>query len=77
MTALVNFQVGDDLSQRFIEAAATKQQSPDEAIKEAMALYIRRVRNEQMRDAAERIRANEEDEADVMRWIEAHSVSLD
>jgi hypothetical protein len=45
-------------------------------MREALLLYVKRVRNEQLRDAAERIRRHREDEEDVMRWIEAHGVGI-
>ncbi|CAN7219686.1 ribbon-helix-helix protein, CopG family [Pararhizobium sp. LjRoot238] len=77
MATLMNFRLDDDLKERFTEAAETKHQTPSEAMREALLLYIKRVRNEQMRDAAGRIRANKEDEEDAMRWIEAHGVGLD
>lgn len=77
MATLMNFRLDDDLKERFTEAAETKHQTQSEAMREALLLYIKRVRNEQMRDAAGRIRANKEDEEDAMRWIEAHGVGLD
>ncbi|QRM54715.1 ribbon-helix-helix protein, CopG family [Sinorhizobium sp. BG8] len=77
MATLMNFRVDDDLRERFTEAAETKHQTPSEAMRDALLLYIKRVRNEQLREASERIRTlGKEDEEDAMRWIEAHSVVL-
>ena len=77
MASLMNFRVDDDLKDRFTQAAETRQQTQSEAMREALLLYVKRVRNEQLRDAAERIRLNREDEEDVMRWLDAHRVDLD
>lgn len=77
MASLMNFRVDDDLKDRFIQAAETRHQTQSEAMREALLLYVKRVRNEQLRDAAERIRLNREDEEDVMRWLDAHRVDLD
>jgi len=77
MATLMNFRVDEELRDRFTEAAETKHQTQSEAMREALLLYIKRVRNEQLRAASERIRANKEDEEDVMRWIEAHRANLD
>jgi predicted transcriptional regulator len=74
--SLMNFRVDDDLKDRFTQAAETRQQTQSEAMREALLLYVKRVRNEQLRDAAERIRRHREDEEDVMRWIEAHGVGI-
>jgi len=76
MASLMNFRVDDDLKDRFTQAAETRQQTQSEAMREALLLYVKRVRNEQLRDAAERIRRYREDEEDVMRWIEAHGVGI-
>jgi len=76
MASLMSFRVDDDLRDRFTEAAETKHQTQSDAIREALLLYVKRVRNEQLRDAAARIRQHREDEDDVMRWIEAHSVVI-
>ena len=56
MASLMNFRVDDDLKDRFTQAAETRQQTQSEAMREALLLYVKRVRNEQLRDAAERIR---------------------
>lgn len=77
MASLMNFRVDDDLKNRFTEAAETKHQTQSEAMREALLLYIKRVRNEQLRDAAERIRQHHEDEDDVMQWSDANRAALD
>jgi len=76
MASLMSFRVDDDLRDRFTEAAETKHQTQSDAMREALLLYVKRVRNEQLRDAAARIRQHRKDEDDVMRWIEAHSVVI-
>ena len=77
MATLVNFRVDEDLKDKFSEAAETRHQTQSEAMREALLLYIKRVRNEQMKEAAERIKANKEDEEDAMRWADENGVGLD
>lgn len=77
MASLMNFRVDDDLKDRFAQAAEAKHQTQSEAMREALLLYIRRVRNEQLRDAAQRIRRHDADEDDVMGWSEANRAVLD
>lgn len=76
MASLMSFRVDNTLKEQFLEAAHLKEQTQSEAVREALLSYVKRVRNQQMRLAAERIRANREDEDDAMRFIAAVSVPL-
>ena len=76
MASLMSFRIDDALKEQFLKAAHLKEQSQSEAVREALLSYVRRARNEQMKLAAERIRANREDEEDAMRFIAAASLPL-
>jgi len=69
MASLVSFRIDDQLKNEFTRAAESRHLSQSDAIREALVQFVRRIRNEQMRDAAERIRQNRQEEADVMSWI--------
>lgn len=77
MTALMSLRIDETLKEKFIEAAKSNRQSLSEAMREAVTFYIHRTRNQQMAAAAARIRANVEEEEDVMRWIAHHAVTFD
>lgn len=76
MASLMNVRVDDDLKEHFITAAEAKRQSQSEAMRDALLLYIKRARNEQLRDASARIRASGEDEEDALRWSEEHGIGF-
>ncbi|WP_454850619.1 ribbon-helix-helix protein, CopG family [Rhizobium binxianense] len=77
MASLMSFRIDEDLKDQFAEAAQTRHLTQSEAIREALTQYVRRVRNEQMRDAAIRIRRHGEEEADIMRWLSSVSEPID
>ncbi|WP_075290329.1 ribbon-helix-helix protein, CopG family [Pararhizobium arenae] len=77
MTTLMSFRVDDDLKKSFTKAAISKQQSQSDAIREALLLYIKRVRNEELQAAAVRIRGNRGDEEDALHLIDIHQAGAD
>jgi predicted transcriptional regulator len=75
-STLPSTRVAPDIRDQFLKAAQQNHQTPSEAMREAALQYIKRSRNAELARQAANIRANREDEEDVMRWIEAHSVVI-
>lgn len=66
-------RIDPDLREEFVSAAESNNQSASEAMRDAIRLYIRRAKEQRIREQAERIRANVDEENDVMIWIAEHS----
>jgi predicted transcriptional regulator len=64
MAQLMTFRVDDDLKERFLEAAKSMNQNQSDAMRDALAGYVRNVRFRAMRDAAERMNVNPAAQAD-------------
>ncbi|YCI05534.1 hypothetical protein M1D34_19125 [Ensifer sp. D2-11] len=75
-STLPSTRVDPDVREQFLRAAEQNHQTPSEAMREAALQYIRKARKKELERQAANIRANREDEEDVMRWIEAHSVGI-
>lgn len=70
-------RIDPDLRDEFARAAQSNAQSPSEAMRDAIRLYIRRSKEQRIREQAERIRANAQEENDVMAWIAEHAAPAD
>ncbi|WP_438749881.1 ribbon-helix-helix protein, CopG family [Pararhizobium sp. O133] len=77
MASLMSLRVDDALKEQFLEAANLNQQSQSEAMREALKVYVQNTRDQKMREAAARIRANVEHEAEIMEWLAEYRVMRD
>lgn len=75
-STLPSTRVDPDVREQFLRAAQQNHQTPSEAMRDAALQYIKKSRNAELARQAANIRANTEDEEDVMRWIEAHSAVI-
>jgi predicted transcriptional regulator len=75
--SLISTRVDKTLKQQFVQSAEFNHQSPSEALRQAIQSYIRDARKAALERDSEAIRANGEDEADVLNWIAAHSIPDD
>lgn len=77
MSFVTKARIDPDLRDEFARAAESNAQSPSEAMRDAIRLYIRRAKEQRIRDESERIRANETEENDVMMWIAERSAPVE
>ncbi|MCL6706990.1 ribbon-helix-helix domain-containing protein [Pseudomonas sp. R2.Fl] len=80
MAQLMTLRVDDDLKEQFLEAAKSMNQNQSDAMRDALARYIRSARFKAMREAAERLSNNpavQADDRDVMNEMAAYRSSGD
>jgi predicted transcriptional regulator len=75
--SLISTRVDETLKQQFVRSAEFNHQSPSEALRQAIQTYVRDARKAALERDSAAIRANGEDEADVLNWIAAHSAADD
>ncbi|WP_420959519.1 ribbon-helix-helix domain-containing protein [Brucella sp. IR073] len=75
MAQLMTLRVDEELKEQFLEAAKAMNQSQSDAMREALARYIKRARFEAMREAAKRMSSDpavQADDQDAMNEMAAH-----
>lgn len=77
MSFLPSTRIDPALRDEFLREAKNNHQTTSEAVREAITAYIRRAKEHRIREQAIRIRADTEEEEDVMRFIAENSVAFD
>lgn len=75
MAQLMTLRVDDDLKEQFLEAAKSMNQNQSDAMRDALARYIKRARFKAMHEAAERMNNNpsvQADDQEVMNEMAAY-----
>ncbi|WP_454851351.1 hypothetical protein [Rhizobium binxianense] len=73
-TQLISTRIDEHLKEQFVESVRLNQQTPSEVLRRFIEDYVRETERELIRRDAAEIRANKDDEEDVLNWLGTISV---